>query len=142
MLLAAPWCHVPWQDWLGLALTVIGLPLALVGIWQAWRQAKRATSAAEATRLAIGQTEAALRGRVLLALLVPQLHRIAIELEIRWVETDVDDVRDRMVHLANVLTQAVHNTQGHGIRASLLLRCDPVMTMWMRAAASVPLLRP
>jgi hypothetical protein len=79
MLTAAPaWSHLNW--WADL-ISIAGLALALFGIRQAWRQAKRATTAAEAAERAVVATESRLRGRVLLALLVPQLHWISNELD-------------------------------------------------------------
>lgn len=79
MLLAAPaWATVNWwADW----ISVAGLPLAIAGIVQAWRQAVKATTAAQAAERAVMATESKLRGRVLLALLVPQLHWISNELD-------------------------------------------------------------
>ncbi|HEX8345148.1 MAG TPA: hypothetical protein VF657_10515 [Actinoplanes sp.] len=78
-----PLASSTWQQlssWADL-LSIAGIPLAILGIWQAWRQARRATTAAEAAERAVVNTESKLRGRVLLALLVPQLHWISNELD-------------------------------------------------------------
>ena len=94
MLLAAP----DWQQlstWADL-LSIAGMPLAIFGIWQAWRQAWRARSAAEAAGRAIAATEAKLRGRFLLALLVPQLHWIANELDFALQADDAEHAQRQL----------------------------------------------
>ena len=70
------WWDMRWFEWLG----VIGFPLALLGLWLTWRQAKKATDAANAARVAIGRTQKQLVANQLLVL-VPQL---------RWISTEID----------------------------------------------------
>jgi hypothetical protein len=65
-----------WVDW----ITVIGLPLTLLGLYLTWSQARKATSAAAAARKAVSRTEQQLRANQLLVL-VPQL---------RWTVNELD----------------------------------------------------
>ena len=80
MLLAAsaPQSHgLGWVDW----ITVIGLPLTLLGLYLTWSQARKATSAAAAARKAVTRTEQQLRENQLLVL-VPQLRWTVNELDL------------------------------------------------------------
>lgn len=77
------WYDVSWVDW----LSVLGLVLALLGIYMAYAQAKKATSAADAARQAVEQTQRQLRANQLLVL-VPQLRWISNELETSIVDDD------------------------------------------------------
>ncbi len=79
MLLAAEthhWYQLTWVDW----ITVAGLPLALVGLYLTWRQARKAANSAKAVQDAIESTELKIRTKQLMVL-IPQLRWIAVELE-------------------------------------------------------------
>jgi hypothetical protein len=70
------WYQLTWVDW----LTVAGLPLALVGLYVTWRQARNAANSAKAAQAAIESTELKIRIKQLM-ILIPQLRWIAAELE-------------------------------------------------------------
>jgi hypothetical protein len=79
VLLAASSQHavgLGWVDW----VTIIGLPLTLLGLYLTWWQAKKAASAAVAARRAVRRTEQQIRANQLLVL-VPQLSRTVAELD-------------------------------------------------------------
>lgn len=65
-----------WQDW----LTVVGFPLTLVGLYMTWRQARNASSSAEAARRAVHRTEQQIRANQLMVL-IPQLMWTASEID-------------------------------------------------------------
>lgn len=70
------WYDITWVDW----VAVVGVLAALVGLYLTWREARKAATSAEATRLAVTQTEVQLRANQLLILL-PQLRALALELD-------------------------------------------------------------
>lgn len=76
-----PWWDMRWFEWLGVVLGVVGLPLGLLGLWMTWKQAKKAVTAANAARTAIGKTQRQLMVNQLLVL-VPQLRWIAAEIDV------------------------------------------------------------
>jgi hypothetical protein len=98
------WYALSWVDW----LSVGGFPLALLGIYFAWQEARKATSAATAARLAVDRTQRQLRANQLLVL-VPQLRWISTELE-QSINDDDRDLAGRNLH--NWRWQAGHV---HGI---------------------------
>lgn len=71
------WYSVSWVDW----ITILGLPLTLLGLFVTWRQAKAAATAAEAAKRAVHQTEQQIRASQIMVL-VPQLRWTVAELEI------------------------------------------------------------
>ena len=73
---AQHWYSLGWVDW----ITVVGLPLTILGLIITWRQARKATKAAEAAKKAVYQTEQQIRASQLLVL-VPQLRWTVAELE-------------------------------------------------------------
>jgi hypothetical protein len=62
------WYQITWVDW----ISVAGFPLALVGLFATWMQAKDATDAAKAAQLAISTTEKKLVLKQLM-ILIPEL---------------------------------------------------------------------
>jgi hypothetical protein len=78
LLTAEPhhWYQLAWVDW----VTIAGLPLALVGLYLTWRQARNAANSAKAAQAAIESTELKIRIKQLMTL-IPQLRWIAVELE-------------------------------------------------------------
>jgi hypothetical protein len=70
------WYQLAWVDW----ITVAGLPLALVGLYVTWRQARNAANSAKAAQAAIESTELRIRIKQLMVL-IPQLRWITVELE-------------------------------------------------------------
>jgi hypothetical protein len=69
------WYQITWVDW----ISVAGFPLALVGLFATWTQAKDATDAAKAAQLAISTTEKRLVLNQLM-ILIPELERTVDEL--------------------------------------------------------------
>lgn len=51
---------ITWLDWVMAALTVIGFAATGIGLYQAWDQARKATTAAEAAKDAVATTRARL----------------------------------------------------------------------------------
>lgn len=79
VLLAADshhWYQLSYVDW----ITVAGLPLALIGLYLTWRQARSAANSAKAVQNAIISTEREIRVKQLMVL-IPQLRWTVIELE-------------------------------------------------------------
>lgn len=79
MLVAANshhWYQLTWIDW----ITVAGVPLALVGLYLTWRQARNAANSAKAAQDAVISAERKIRSKQLL-ILIPQLRWTVIELE-------------------------------------------------------------
>jgi hypothetical protein len=74
------WYDLSWVDWLSVFGILIGLPLTLVGLYYAWKQAKDAKEVAQATQDAIRHTERQIQERQLL-LLIPQLRMISSHLD-------------------------------------------------------------
>ena len=70
------WYQLTWVDW----LTVAGIPLALIGLFFTWQQARNAASAAKAAQEAVQRTEQTIRAKQL-AILVPLLRWTVTELE-------------------------------------------------------------
>ncbi len=70
------WYDLGWIDW----ITVIGLPLTLLGLSLTWWQARKASNAASAAREAVFRTEQQIRASQVLVL-VPQLRWTVAELE-------------------------------------------------------------
>jgi hypothetical protein len=70
------WYQLTWVDW----ISVAGLPLALVGLYMTWRQARDAADAARAAQQAIAATERRIRSKQLMVL-IPQMRWIVSELE-------------------------------------------------------------
>ena len=73
---AHAWYQLSWVDW----VSVGGLPLALIGLYLTWVQAKNAAKAAEAAREAVLETEHRIRINQLMVL-IPQLRWTVSELE-------------------------------------------------------------
>ena len=65
-----------WVDW----VSVIGLPLTLLGLFLTWQQARNASTAAQAAEKAVSRTERQIRASQILVL-VPQLRSTVAELE-------------------------------------------------------------
>ena len=104
MLLAAEahhWYQLSWVDW----ISVAGVPLALVGLFLTWRQAKDATDAAKAAQEAISATERKIRSKQVMVL-IPQLRWTAAELEGAITSKDREAARQYLyfwrVHASNV----------------------------------------
>jgi hypothetical protein len=79
VLLAATshhWYQISWVDW----TTIVGVLLALIGLFLTWRQAKNAANSAEAAKQAVSNTEQRIRLNQLMVL-IPQLRWIANELD-------------------------------------------------------------
>jgi hypothetical protein len=84
------WYKIPWQDWLGVGGTVlglIGLVLAFIGLKWTYDQARnakeaaeKAQTAAEAASAAVDRTQAQLRSN-LQFVLIPGLQRVSQELD-------------------------------------------------------------
>ena len=70
------WYAIGWAAW----VAVVGLPVALVGIYLAWRQAKSASDTARATQAAVRGAQQQIRANQLMVY-VPQL---------RWISTELD----------------------------------------------------
>ena len=70
------WYQLTWIDW----FTVAGLPLALVGLYVTWRQARNAANSAKAAQDAIIATQRTIRSKQLMVL-IPQLRWTVLELE-------------------------------------------------------------
>jgi hypothetical protein len=68
--------QVTWVDW----ISVTGLPLALIGLYFTWRQARNAANSAEAVQKAVTTTERKIRSKQLMVL-IPQLRWTVAELE-------------------------------------------------------------
>jgi hypothetical protein len=85
------WYQLTWVDW----LTVAGLPLALVGLYVTWRQARAATNSAKAARDAVIATESKIRSKQLMVL-IPQLRWIVAELESAVITKDQESARKQL----------------------------------------------
>lgn len=70
------WYQLTWTDW----ITVAGVPLALIGLYITWRQARNAADSAKAAQNAIAATERKIRSKQLMVL-IPQLRWTVTELE-------------------------------------------------------------
>jgi hypothetical protein len=70
------WYDLGWVDW----VSVIGLPLTLLGLFLTWQQARNASTAAQAAEKAVSRTERQIRASQILVL-VPQLRSTVTELE-------------------------------------------------------------
>lgn len=81
MLIAAS-THHPWQElsWWVNWISIIGLPLTLIGLALTWIQAKNAVKAAKAAQIATTRTAQAIRAKQLM-LLVPQLSQTVREFD-------------------------------------------------------------
>lgn len=95
------WYAIGWADW----TSVVGLPLTLLGLGLAWKQAKAASDSAAAARRAVEYTERRLRANQLLVL-IPQLRMISIELDV-FIESDEAALAKRQLdqwrwHASNV----------------------------------------
>lgn len=85
------WYQLTWTDW----ITVAGLPLALVGLYLTWRQARKAADSAKAAEDAIIATERKIRSKQLMVL-IPQLRWTVIELENAIVSNDRKGARRQL----------------------------------------------
>jgi hypothetical protein len=102
------WYQLTWTDW----ITVAGLPLALVGLYLTWRQARKAADSAKAAQDAIVATERKIRSNQLMVL-IPQLRWTVIELENAIATNDrkgarrqLDSWRWQAGHIRGILTAA------------------------------------
>lgn len=146
------WYVIGWVDW----VSVTGLPLTLVGLWLAWRQAKAASKSAQAARRAVEYTEQRLRANQLLVL-IPQLRWTAIELD-AFIESDDPKLAKRQLdnwrwHAGNVhgllsvedpeerlLIQSLQESVGlaHSAGSNLLSNSGvPVLKRCAKARASI-----
>ena len=70
------WYQLSWVDW----ISVAGVPLAFIGLYLTWRQARDAVSSAEAASAAVGKTERRIRLNLLMVQ-IPQLTSVRPDLE-------------------------------------------------------------
>ena len=85
------WYQLTWIDW----ITVGGFPLALVGLYVTWRQARNAANSAKAAQDAIIATERTIQSKQLMVL-IPQLRWTVIELESAIIDRDRKGARRQL----------------------------------------------
>ena len=154
LVLAAsqPWYAIGWVD----VVSVVGLPLTLLGLTLAWWQARAASNYAKAAREAVEHTERRLRANQLLVL-IPQLRWISAELDAsieannavlakrqldnwRWQASNVHGLLDVGEINERSLLQALQQSVGlaHAASGNLMMpENGPVLKRCARARASI-----
>lgn len=85
---AHQWYNIGWVDWVAVA----GLPLTLAALLVTWRQARKATNAANAAERAVQHTEQQIRTKQLIVL-VPQLRWVIDQLDTAIETADASLIR-------------------------------------------------
>lgn len=96
---------ITWLDWVMAALTVTGFAATFYGLWSAWNQAQKATTAAEAAKTAVLAT----RGRLITVELINEFSTVrqaAAHVERATEDDNVEVAKFALVQLADAMRKS------------------------------------